>query len=290
MYRSPVIGLHRTVPGSTRTLALLGLVLSVTVVTGVASACASSSTSTEETREASPRGPQPAKHDSKATTTSTNQPPENSDSQSAESNHADASKRVDAPEPDALSRMLTGISGTGQLFATLHTSEGKIRCRLFENKAPVTVANFVGLARGTKPWRSPSNPDQVRRAPFYDGLAFYRVIPDFIVQSGAPNNDPTAGPGYRLPDEFHPDLSHDRPGILGMANQGAKTAGSQFYITLRAAPHLDGRHPIFGHCQNLDVISRIATRPADANNRPEHPARIEDITFSRKSDADESSE
>lgn len=221
-------------------------------------------------------------------TSATNQPAARSDSQSAESKHADASTRIDAPEPDALSRMLTGISGSGPLFATLHTTEGEIRCRLFEKKAPVTVANFVGLARGKKAWRSPAHPDDVRRDPFYDGLAFYRVIPDFIVQSGAPNNDPTAGPGYRLPDEFHPDLSHDRPGILGMANQGAKTAGSQFYITLRAAPHLDGRHPIFGHCQNLDVISRIATRPADANNRPEHPARIEEITVSRKSDAADS--
>jgi peptidyl-prolyl cis-trans isomerase A (cyclophilin A) len=177
--------------------------------------------------------------------------------------------------------MTRGITGEGELITTLHTTEGDIACRLYEDKTPVTVANFIGLARGLKSWRGPKDHQHHTQDPFYDGLSFYRVIPGFIVQSGAPGGDPDAGPGYHLPDEFHPQLTHDRPGVLGMASQGPDTAGSQFYITLRAAPHLDSHHPIFGHCRNLDVVSSIARRPADANNRPEHPARIKFITFDR---------
>lgn len=223
-----------------------------------------------------------ASHPSGANSTGRDSSESDTDAGESDPSSGNETTEVQAPQPAALERVTRGITGDGALIATIHTTEGAISCRLFPQKTPVTVANFIGLARGIHPWRDPTDGDIQTRTPFYDGLSFYRVIPDFIVQAGAPEGDPEQGPGYTLPDEFHPDLTHDRPGVLGMASQGPKTAGSQFYITLRPAPHLNAHHPIFGQCRDLDVVSRIATRPADANNRPEHPARIEYITFTRR--------
>lgn len=179
-------------------------------------------------------------------------------------------------------RAFTSDLGEGKdLIASLHTSEGTIRCRLFEEHTPVTVANFVGLARGEKPWINPETGEVVDGERFYDGLTFHRVIPGFLVQGGDPTGTGTGGPGYTIPDEISDALSHERPGMLGMANRGPDTGGSQFFITLAPAPHLDGRHTIFGTCKDLGVVRAVARVPADAENHPEDPPTIEKITFER---------
>jgi len=133
----------------------------------------------------------------------------------------------------------------GPLYATLKTSMGDIVIQLFDDKAPKTVANFVGLASGTKEWMDPKTDEKVKR-PLYNGTIFHRVIPGFMIQGGDPRGNGTGGPGYRFEDEFHPDLRHNKAGILSMANAGPNTNGSQFFITHQATPQLDGRHSVFG--------------------------------------------
>lgn len=169
-----------------------------------------------------------------------------------------------------------------RLTAVFSTSLGKITCELFEDKAPETVANFVGLAEGTKEWRDPRTGQMVSRR-FYDGLVFHRVIPEFMIQGGDPLGNGTGGPGYRFGDEFHPDLKHDRPGRLSMANSGPSTNGSQFFITEAPTPHLDGRHTIFGQCgEGLDVARKIARVPRDRAGRPLEPVVIERLEIIRR--------
>jgi len=126
--------------------------------------------------------------------------------------------------------------------ATIETSKGTIKLELFEDKVPKTVANFEKLAKDE----------------FYDGLKFHRVIADFMIQTGCPQGTGTGGPGYKFEDEFHPDLRHDGPGVLSMANAGPNTNGSQFFITHAAQPHLDNRHSVFGKViEGQDVVDAI---------------------------------
>jgi len=126
--------------------------------------------------------------------------------------------------------------------ATIQTNRGTIRVQLHEDKVPKTVANFVKLANRS----------------FYDGLKFHRVIADFMIQTGCPEGTGRGGPGYRFDDEFHPDLKHDGPGVLSMANAGPNTNGSQFFITHVATPHLDGKHSGFGQViEGQDVVNAI---------------------------------
>ena len=174
------------------------------------------------------------------------------------------------------------VPGDGQLFATLHTNHGDIKIKLFEDRAPSTVANFVGLATGKRTWTDPDS-FEPSNEPYYDGLIFHRVIPGFMIQGGDPTGTGRGGPGYRFADEFHPELRHTGPGILSMANAGPNTNGSQFFITDAATPHLDNKHAVFGQVvDGLDVVSKIANVPADrAGNRPKEDVVIQKCVVSR---------
>ena len=166
--------------------------------------------------------------------------------------------------------------------ATFDTSEGTFKVKLFDDKAPNTVANFVGLAEGTKEWTDPKTGQKVKR-PFYDGLIFHRVIANFMIQGGDPLGVGRGGPGYKFADEFGPGLRHDKPALLSMANAGPNTNGSQFFITLTATPHLDNKHSVFGEVtEGMDVVNKIGaaatTKPGD---RPVKPITINSVKIER---------
>lgn len=156
-------------------------------------------------------------------------------------------------------------------YATFKTTQGTIVCELFEQHAPQTVANFIGLAEGTKEWNSRSK----KGAKLYDGTVFHRVIPNFMIQGGDPTGTGSGDPGYSFKDEFSPDLTFDQPGRLAMANSGPGTNGSQFFITEVPTPHLNNHHTIFGQCQDIEVIKKIARLATDPrNDRPNDPPKI----------------
>jgi len=155
------------------------------------------------------------------------------------------------------------------IYAKFNTSKGSFTCQLYFEKAPLTVANFVGLAEGTIEWTDPNTQEKVKK-PFYDGLIFHRVVKDFVIQAGCPYGNGTGGPGYNIDDEIVSDLVYDSEGILGMANSGPNTNGSQFFITLAPTPHLNGNYTIFGKViEGMDVVKRIASVKTDTNfNKP----------------------
>ncbi len=169
------------------------------------------------------------------------------------------------------------------VYATFKTGMGDIVVELFEDKAPKTVANFIGLASGTKEWTDPKTREKVKR-PLYTGTIFHRVIPGFMIQGGDPLGNGTGGPGYRFEDEFHPDLKHNKSGILSMANAGPNTNGSQFFITHKATPWLDGKHTVFGEViKGQDVLDAIAKVGRDSRDRPNQEIVIEQVIISRGS-------
>jgi peptidyl-prolyl cis-trans isomerase A (cyclophilin A) len=170
----------------------------------------------------------------------------------------------------------------GTLQVTFDTTQGSITCDLWEKEAPKTVANFVGLARGKRPWKDPKSGTWVTK-PLYDGLTFHRVIPQFMIQGGDPLGTGTGDPGYRFEDETQNGLKFDRSGLLAMANAGPNTNGSQFFITQRdAIPHLNGRHTIFGACKQLDVVKKIADVPrSSGDDRPNTPVVMKKVTIAR---------
>ena len=157
-------------------------------------------------------------------------------------------------------------------YAVFTTSEGNFTVRLFEKEAPKTVANFIGLAEGTKEWTDPKTNEKVKK-PYYNGLTFHRVIAGFMIQGGDPLGNGTGGPGYKFADEFNSSLRHTKAGILSMANAGPNTNGGQFFITLGPTPHLDNHHTIFGEVtQGMDVVEKIGgtktTKPGDKPVKP----------------------
>ena len=161
--------------------------------------------------------------------------------------------------------------------AVIETTDGNITCTLFPDQAPQTVANFIALANGTKAWKNPKT-GEMMHTPLYDGTICHRVIPEFMIQCGDPAGNGAGGPGYAFKDEFSPTLTFNQPGRLAMANSGPNTNGSQFFITEVPTPHLNGKHTIFGQCQDLDVVKKIARLNADPRtNRPYSPPKITHI-------------
>ena len=171
----------------------------------------------------------------------------------------------------------------GPVYATLKTSMGDIVIQLFEDKAPKTVANFIGLASGTKEWTDPKTGEKVKK-PLYNGTIFHRVIPGFMIQGGDPLGNGTGGPGYKFEDEFNPELRHNKAGILSMANAGPNTNGSQFFITHQATPQLDGRHSVFGEVvKGQEVVVAIANVSRDSRDRPIKDVVLKEVVITRGS-------
>lgn len=169
-------------------------------------------------------------------------------------------------------------------YAYFKTNQGEFVAKLFTDQAPITTANFIGLAEGTKAWLDPkSNTGEPVKKPLYDGLIFHRVIPDFMIQGGDPLGNGTGGPGYRFKDEFSDKLAFDKPGLLAMANAGPGTNGSQFFVTVAPTPWLNNKHTIFGEVvKGYDVVEKISKVPADpSDNRPLTPVVMEKVKIIR---------
>ena len=189
----------------------------------------------------------------------------------------DTTDKVYPPKAEDLATYVKDIPGTGPLMAKIETPLGTLNCELFADKAPLTVANFVGLATGKKPWQNPATNETVRGKPFYDGLIFHRVIPGFMIQGGDPEGQGTGGPGYRFEDELK-GLTMG-PGAMAMANAGPTTNGSQFFVMEGSRPDLVSKHTIFGQCKETEVITKITATPA-SNDRPTTPVTMK-ITISK---------
>ncbi len=160
--------------------------------------------------------------------------------------------------------MVSAVPNEDGLYAVLRTEFGEFTVSLAFEKAPRTVANFVGLAEGTKTWLDLTN-GKIRNDKFYNGITFHRIISNFVIQGGSPNGLGNDGPGYQFKDEFHPDLRHNKAGILSMANSGANTNGSQFFVTLSPQPHLDDKHSVFGEVvEGMDRVLVLGRIPTEA--------------------------
>jgi peptidyl-prolyl cis-trans isomerase A (cyclophilin A) len=183
-----------------------------------------------------------------------------------------------------LDEALAGLGGQGDaLWALLKTPRGVIECELFADRVPGTIANFVGLARGLRPVYDKATDAWVKR-PYYNNTTFHRVIPGFMIQGGDPTATGTGNPGYVIEDEIRPDLIHDAPGLLSMANKGPNTGSAQFFITLNPTPHLDGLHTVFGRCTDAgtQIADDIALVPRVENDKPKDPEQLEAVTIVRR--------
>jgi peptidyl-prolyl cis-trans isomerase A (cyclophilin A) len=190
------------------------------------------------------------------------------------------------PSPDdpikgkwALADAVKGLPEGKTISATIETDMGNIECKLFDDKAPITVANFVGLARGLRPWKTPEG--KWAKKPAYDDTVFHRIIKGFMIQGGDAMKNGTGEAGYVIPDEVWEDANHDRPGLLCMANRGANTNSAQFFITDDAANHLDGGYTIFGECGPVETIHKIANVEV-VRDKPTTVPVIKKITITRK--------
>jgi peptidyl-prolyl cis-trans isomerase A (cyclophilin A) len=168
--------------------------------------------------------------------------------------------------------------------AVLDTTMGRLTCKLYDTQTPITVANFIGLATGTKDWTDPTTLKKVQHKPFYDGTTFHRVIPGFMIQGGDRVGNGTGDPGYFFQDEFDPTLTFDEPGRLAMANSGPSTNGSQFFITEEPVPQLNGKHTIFGQCDAHSVllVASIARVARNDSDKPLSPVIIQKVWIVRE--------
>lgn len=171
-----------------------------------------------------------------------------------------------------------GLSGSGPLVGVIDTDLGKLECKLYDDKAPLTVANFVGLARGIRAWKDPDG--KWVKKPAYDGTIFHRIIKGFMIQGGDAKGNGSGEPGYVIPDEIWENAMHDRPGLLCMANRGPNTNGAQFFITDARAPHLDRGYTIFGECGPEEMVHKLASVDV-IGERPKTPPKIKSIKIQR---------
>jgi peptidyl-prolyl cis-trans isomerase A (cyclophilin A) len=165
----------------------------------------------------------------------------------------------------------------------IDTSMGRLTCKAFDKQAPIAVANFIGLAEGTKDWTATADAPKQHGKRYYDGLTFHRVIPGFMIQGGDPVGDGTGDPGYYFDDEIDPALTFSVPGRLAMANSGPNTNGSQFFVTEAPQPELDGKYTIFGQCDAHSVllVASIARVQRNADDKPLTPVTINRVTIVR---------
>jgi peptidyl-prolyl cis-trans isomerase A (cyclophilin A) len=194
-----------------------------------------------------------------------------------------AQTTTDLPDaPGATPQAAPPVVPTGPT-AVIDTSMGRITCKLYQQQAPVTVANFIGLAEGTKDWTDPNSLKKVHNTPFYNNTTFHRVIPGFMIQGGDRMGNGMGDPGYLFEDEFNPSLTFDVPGRLAMANSGPATNGSQFFITEEPVPQLNGKHTIFGQCDahSVLIVASIARVDRDSSDKPTTPVVINHITIVR---------
>jgi peptidyl-prolyl cis-trans isomerase A (cyclophilin A) len=191
-------------------------------------------------------------------------------------------KTVVAPDKSHLADYLANVPGSGpKLVAKIETQQGTITCELFPDRTPMTVANFIGLATGQKAWKNPRNGNVEIGKPFYDGLTFHRVIPNFMIQGGDPVGTGGGGPGYSFADEVSPSDQME-VGTLAMANAGPATNGSQFFITENAPSWLNGKHTIFGKCNESAVVQAITGVPKVGESTPQTPITMK-VTVSKSS-------
>jgi peptidyl-prolyl cis-trans isomerase A (cyclophilin A) len=199
----------------------------------------------------------------------------------------DPTPGADVRKPTAadLAEYTKDLPGSGgKLMAKIETSMGTFNCELYGDKAPMTVANFVGLATGKKAWLNPKTGNVERGKPYFEGITFHRVIPDFMIQGGDPLGEGFGGPGYTFDDEIWQGAEVGA-GVLAMANAGVRngggTNGSQFFIMEGARPDLNPKHTVFGKCAELDLVKKIARVPTGANDKPQTPVTINKVTISK---------
>ena len=193
----------------------------------------------------------------------------------------DTPKPVEPALPDAPQATAAAMIHPNGPTIVIDTSMGRITCQFFQKQAPKAVANFIGLAQGTKDWTDPQTSKKMHNKPLYDGTVFHRVIPEFMIQGGDPTGTGSGDPGFTFEDEFDPNLNFDVPGRLAMANSGPGTNGSQFFITEVPTEHLNQHHTIFGQCDDpsINVVKAIARVERDPNDKPVTPVVLKKVTI-----------
>ena len=183
--------------------------------------------------------------------------------------------------PDAPTANVPATVAPNGPTVVMDTSMGRITCQFYQKQAPQAVANFIGLAAGTKDWTDPNTKKVERHKPLYEGTTFHRVIPEFMIQGGDPTGTGYGDPGYVFDDEIDPNLTFDRPGRLAMANSGPNTNGSQFFITEQASDSLNGHYTLFGQCDDASVavVKAIARVPRNGDDKPVTPIVLQKVTI-----------